>query len=60
MLGAGVQRLAAVAGLGHDVDIAQLGQQHAQALAGQRFVVGNDHLHGDRSPHFSGRLSSQS
>ncbi|MNV43549.1 hypothetical protein D3C71_1352640 [compost metagenome] len=43
-LGAGVQRLFAVLGLGHHLDASLVSEQGAQALACQRFVVGDHHL----------------
>ncbi len=46
VLGASLQGAHAVLGLGHHFHAGLFGQQCAQALAGQRFVVGNDHLHG--------------
>ena len=45
VLGAGMQRLGAVAGLCHHFDAGLAGQQRAQALAGKRLVVGDDDLH---------------
>ncbi len=53
--GGHVHRFEAVASLGHHVDVRLVGQQHAEAGADHRLVVGDENADGHRGPPSSGK-----